>query len=39
MPNEAVKEFEEKFKDDLMKDKEYMEKDIFLFSLKEWMKI
>ena len=38
MPNEAVKEFEEKFKDDLMKDKEYMEKDIFLFSLKEWMK-
>ena len=38
MPNEAVKEFEEKFKDDLMKDKEYMEKDIFLFSLKDWMK-
>ena len=38
LPNEAVKEFEEKFKDDLMKDKEYMEKDIFLFSLKDWMK-
>ena len=29
---------EEKFKDDLMKDKEYMERDIFLFSLKDWMK-
>jgi len=36
--NEVIKEFEKEFKDDLMKDKEYMEKDKFLYSLKEWLK-
>ena len=37
-PVKDKKEFERKFKDDLIKDKQYIEKDKFLYSLKEWMK-
>ncbi|RZD40631.1 MAG: hypothetical protein CXT73_06360 [Methanobacteriota archaeon] len=35
---DKVKDFEEKFKDDIIKDTKFVEKDKFLYYLKEWIK-